>query len=191
MLSQVTFPKILVGIHGKQKAGKTTLSEALLEQHPDWLRDSFARPLKDGCSIMGVETGDHSPNKNRKVLQDIGVYFRGIDPNWWVNLFIRNALNTYKCGVDVVVCDDLRFRNELSALQDFRESEEFEVLVYLVHIEVSEKTQAERGAAMDRLNHVSEIELDNIDPEVWDLWIPEESTVAQRVQWVEQLIGLS
>lgn len=137
---------------------------------------------------MGVDTDDHSPNKDRQTLQEIGLYFRKKDPNWWVNLCTRNITNDLHPDsvVEVAVCDDLRFKNEYQALADL--TQPGAVMVYLVHIEVSEHTQALRGAAMDRLDHPSETDLDEYGPEYWDLWIPEESSVEQRVQWIEQLV---
>lgn len=148
--------------------------------------------MKEGLAIMGVDTDDHSPHKDRQTLQEIGLYFRDKDPNWWVNLCVRNVNKEFTDfehnlgGAEVVIVDDLRFKNEYKALSDIAIPDE--VLVYLVHIEVSEKTQAERGAAMDRLDHASETDLDEYGPRLWDLWIPEESSVEQRCIWIEQMI---
>lgn len=139
--------------------------------------------------MMGVEVGDHDPQKARKILQEIGFYFRGIDQLWWIKLLVQNVLRDFGEGTEVVIIDDLRYRNEFEALRDLDSAEG--IKVYLVHIEVEPRTQALRGAAMDRTEHPSETDLDNIHEGSWDLWIPEESTVEQRTQWIESLIGHS
>lgn len=105
-----------------------------------------------------------------------------------MNLLIRNVLLDFNSGVEVVVVDDLRFKNEYDSLDslDFEEN----VVVYLVKIEVDPHTQAIRGAAMDRSDHPSETDLDGLPDEAWSLIIPEDSTVEQRVQWIEQMVGI-
>jgi hypothetical protein len=94
------------------------------------------------------------------------------------------VLTDFESGTDVILVDDLRFINEKQGLQDLQTHG---IVVYLVHLDVEERTQALRGAAMDRMDHPSETELDHVS--AWDLWIPEDSTVAQRAQWIEHLIA--
>jgi hypothetical protein len=56
----------------------------------------------------------------------------------------------------------------------------------LVRLDISEAMQYNRGAEKGTYYHTSETGLDHIERDSWDVWLPEESSVAQRVSAVLQ-----
>lgn len=188
--------KVVIFLHGKQKAGKSTLADAFQTKNFDWKRMAFAGPLKDGCRAMGVDVDDFSPTKDRKTLQDIGVYFRenkGAD--WWVDLlvkrvdefFTKEGQHFYEGLVNAqsgIIVDDLRFRNEFAVRDRLRE---LDYEAYNIKIEVSPELQQARGATMERAGHISETDLDLFPDSKWDMIIPENTEVETRVRMLEEL----
>jgi hypothetical protein len=103
-----------IAIAGKMGSGKTTLTQEIMRQLEaegiPAAHVSLAGPVKEVAHrYFGMEQG----TKDRALLQAIGQGFRAIRPEVWIDLLQR------QCGdsTTVYICDDVRFRNEVKALQ--------------------------------------------------------------------------
>lgn len=124
-------PLPIIAITGKARSGKGTMADVLIEEH-DFIKMSFADPLKEGCAKMfGCEIeemyeGDREKPMYefdfsiRQLLQHIGTEgVRALDVDAWVKLFHRRM---YYAALDDnikgVVVDDCRFQNEVDYIHD-------------------------------------------------------------------------
>jgi adenylate kinase family enzyme len=103
-----------IAISGKMGSGKTTLTQEIMRQLDEAgipaAHVSLAGPVKEVAHrYFGMEQG----TKDRALLQAIGQGFRAIHPEVWIQLLQQ------RCGDSqtVYICDDVRFRNEVKALQ--------------------------------------------------------------------------
>jgi len=103
--------------------------------------------------------GLNDPLTAREVMQVVGTeIFRAGMPNFWVDCLLKRTLpRKQKAGVDVVFVDDVRFINELEAIQAARGK------VIRLYREV------ERAAG---LPHPSELEMRSIADSQFDYVIP-------------------
>lgn len=124
-------PMRLIGIAGPARAGKDTLCSYMLDNLYDiWLRSSFADPLKEMLSVIGVDCSDDAKAviddsygvTPRHMMQTLGTEWGRnlIDGDIWVKAFAR--LNAGKC----VIVPDVRFKNEAALVR------EHGVLIHLV-----------------------------------------------------------
>lgn len=121
---------MIVGIAGYRGSGKSTAARYLVEAH-GFVRIPFAKPLKDmlraiglgdaelegdrkeePCSLLGGRTPRHA-------MQTLGTEWGRelIDEGLWIRLWSRQAMLAVEAGRHVV-CDDLRFPNEATAVCD-------------------------------------------------------------------------
>jgi hypothetical protein len=130
----------VIGFSGLAGSGKTTASEALLneavEQRLSAVKLSFAAPLRMICTIAypWVPREYFYGNKEqketqipgmpegitgRRILQLIGTdAFRNIYVETWTRLVEYQIEDARKCGnTDLIVIDDVRFPNELEMLK--------------------------------------------------------------------------
>lgn len=146
---------------GKKGSGKSTLARHLAGFGYEVI--SFAMPIKDICvetlrmSHRVVYNGTPEEKETtflgkrsyRQIMQDVGTFFREIDPDIWV----RNAEQRIKImlgwGRNVVI-DDLRFPNEA------------EMLVRLG----AKIVRVVRDSADGNDTHVSETALDTYRPDI-------------------------
>jgi dephospho-CoA kinase len=161
---------VVIGISGKQGAGKTTLANALNETLKGRYSTAhiikFAQPLYDMASsfydILGVEM----KHKDGVLMQIVGNHARTkLGEDVFVNAWMKNAREKLKLhlnGNDVqyVICDDMRFENEADGIKQFAESINGSCL--LVRIEEPEEKRKARipDTWRDNVNHPSEIGLD-------------------------------
>ena len=170
-----------IALGGKMTSGKTTLTEALMDTLPGpTYHLSFAAPIREALNIIGVTKQTH-PEMYREGAQYIGTDFvRKYDPNWWVNL-MEWKIDTLTEDDPYLIIDDMRFQNEFDLLK-----RKGFVMVKLV---IDEHEQMLRGANMDRLDHPSETGLDGIPDDQWDIIMPQDTSVEQRVRWLQSLVG--
>lgn len=155
--------KPLIAIAGKAGAGKTTLAKALAEHYGIPL-DSFARPLKEGCRILGAKVD--GPDKDRDILQQVGLLFREKNPYHWIDLLERRHPDMRETGL---VIDDMRFLNERAWA--------FENDFFSVYL-LGSFAPLDGAAA----HHPSEVSFDERFVEMeFDLVIPHDTTVEERV----------
>lgn len=170
-----------IALAGKMKSGKSTLAQALEELDLCTSILSFSQPIRDGLKVMGITKAPH-PELYRKGAQYLGTdLVRAEYPDWWIDLARKKILHDpwYSDDHVTIVVDDCRFENEFEALKDLG--------FLMVWLDVSEATQLSRGAEPDRLTHASETGLDHISKEEWDLWLPESSSVQERLETIRSV----
>jgi len=164
-----------LAIVGGFAAGKTTLSEGLVQQ--GYTRVSFARYLKEIAAriynegvqldktgeyeVVSLEGVSHTLS-GREVLQQLGQAVKALDRDFWIrSLFIDLDNGNY--GDGPFVTDDCRFPYEAEALK----SQGFMVLKLDVDLDVRIQRYSQtygRRPTPEELVHPSEIELVDITP---------------------------
>ena len=120
----------IIGLSGKMKSGKTTVAEYLeRELDCDVLVYGFADSVRvlmyeffgevgrtmDDYKSQSVKEEKHVSGKtNRQMLQEIGRKMREIWPDVWIHNW-REWVKGYEC---TVIVPDVRFPNEVKAIQD-------------------------------------------------------------------------
>ena len=117
---------ILLGLHGRKRAGKSTVASYLCEQY-GFGEVSFAAPLYRGLATMiGVDIQDlqredlkEQPlewlgKSPRQMLQTLGTdWGRGmVNEDIWLRIALRAIQRKRGCGMAGVVVSDVRFDNE-------------------------------------------------------------------------------
>lgn len=119
----------VIGFSGQLKSGKTTAAQLL--EKKGFARVRFAGPLKQmikalGCTDEQVDGSlkevpcellcGHTP---RYAMQTIGTEWGRdlIGPDIWINAWRHKVETYFKDGIDVV-CDDVRFPNEVTAIRE-------------------------------------------------------------------------
>lgn len=154
-----------IAISGKMGSGKTTLADEIMKQvhesHPDVAtKVSLAAPVKEVAYKYFLMPEDV---KDRQLLQKIGQNFRHIKEDVWVDLMLNNVgALTDTTPVDVVICDDMRFTNELNCLKKDG--------WFIIRLTVDEEEQKRRlesaygdswTSHWENRNEVSETDLDD------------------------------
>ena len=128
---QEKIPLPIVGFTGFQESGKTTAAKWVAHQF-GWRRMPMAGPLKTMLCALGLDNrdinGDRKTAPNdllcgktpRHAMQTLGTEWgrNCIGPDIWVNAWKLKLRNWY--GLDMVkgvVCDDIRFPNEVEAVK--------------------------------------------------------------------------
>ena len=144
-----------IGLIGKMCSGKTHVGN-ILSRKCALKKLAFADKVKEIAKDLF-----NMKHKDRALLQKIGKSMRNIDPNVWINYLLYNLNND---SFDRFIIDDIRYPNELLALQ-----ERGFIIIKLI---VDKDTQRERliktypntfQEHLDRLNHESEINIDNME----------------------------
>ena len=157
---------------GKMRSGKDVsadyLESRLISMGYTVTRLAFAETLKRIAEFAQKEAGVPVV-KDRELLQFIGVHFRGVNPEVWVDVVRRKIEEAiYDWYTDVVLITDLRFPNEFEMLRE----EGFT----LVRTHASEPIRVMRGAEVNTLTHISETALDGYTPNDWNHFIVNEGT---------------
>ena len=162
-----------IAIVGGFGAGKTTLSDALVEA--GYTRVSFAALLKEmaarayggpiekglGYYVTDLSTGKDREITGRRVLQELGQAVKAMDRDFWVNALL-NDIADGKYGSGPFVTDDCRFPYEAKALH----AEGFIVVKLEVPLAVRiERYNDSYGVypTEAETHHESEIELEDIE----------------------------
>ena len=148
-----------IAICGKMASGKTTVAQSL----EGFRVLSLAGEVKRvGRELFGMK------DKNRPLLQQIGMKMREIRESVWLDALIRES-EKHK----LVVCDDVRFINEAKTLK-----ENGWTLIKLVITDDLQKQRLQNTYPDDWEVHwnnrkdASETEVDKIPLEIFDLVIP-------------------
>jgi dephospho-CoA kinase len=152
-----------IAICGKMASGKTTVADHLSLEGFQCV--SLAGEVKRvGRELFGMKIGE----KNRPLLQQIGMKMREIRESVWLDCLIREAEEH-----ELVVCDDVRFVNEAHTLKEHGWT-----LVKLVISDDLQKQRLQNTYPHDWETHwnnrtdASETEVDTIPLELFDLVIP-------------------
>lgn len=119
-----------VAVVGGFAAGKTTLSDGLVQQ--GWTRVSFAKYLKDIAAYvygngLNISKDEHFTLRNmdgttrmasgRTILQELGQTVKAMDRDFWIRVLQSDIYNGLY-GTGPYVIDDCRFPYEADALKD-------------------------------------------------------------------------
>jgi len=175
-----------IAVSGKMAAGKTTLTN-IIQQHHEMQQpkreDFFDRPYTSSQQIsLAAPVKQVAKDyflmpqnyKDRPLLQKIGQQFRDIRESVWIDLLVSHAnkiSNDFKQQKinGCLVCDDVRFPNELDALRADG--------WFLIRLEVDDEIRKKRiehtypddaHIHWANRNEISETALNNYDGK-WDL----------------------
>ena len=115
-----------IALSGRMGSGKTTASNYIAAISPEAFQISFASKLKEV-----VQDLFDPPEKDRKLLIEVGEKMRQIDPQVWARYTLRQAAKH-----DLVVIDDLRLPVEYDLLKKAGYT--------TIRLEISPKLQKER-----------------------------------------------
>ena len=99
-----------IAIHGPMCSGKTTIATMITRLDSRYQRFSFSQKIKD----IAVELF-HMKHKDRNLLISIGSFMRELNPDVWINYVLQQTKQKDYC-----VIDDLRYQNELDALDTWK-----------------------------------------------------------------------
>ena len=162
-----------IAICGKMASGKSTVAKSLEGFQVVSMAGEVQRV---GRELFGMKIGE----KNRPLLQQIGMKMREIRQSVWLDALIREADTC-----ELAVCDDVRFINEAKTLK-----ENGWILIKLDIDEDLQKIRLKNTYGDDWKTHwdnrsdPSETEVDKIPLEWFDLIIP-----ASNSGSVSNLIG--
>ena len=155
-----------VALCGKMASGKTTIAKRLsliVGKKGGFQIVSMASKVKRvGREVFGME------EKDRPLLQQIGMKMREIRESVWLDALIRESEK-----YDLVVCDDVRFINEAKTLKEHG--------WILIKLDIDDDLQKKRlqntypddwKIHWDNRDDASEAEVDKIPLEWFDLIIP-------------------
>jgi len=113
-------PKLptIIGVVGLATHGKSTVAQRLRGLLPQSriLTLPFAKGVKDEAQRLGWN--GLKDTKGRIILQQLGTEVcRNIDPDYWTKRWMQNAYSDMR-DLDLIVCDDLRFDNELKCIKE-------------------------------------------------------------------------
>lgn len=166
-----------IGICGKMCSGKSTLAKKIIFKYKklcggEFVIDSFAGKLYNIAHELF-----NMKEKDRYLLQQIGTKMREIDNDVWVNYIIKKHQET-----ENIIIDDVRYSNELMAL--------IENKYFLIKLKISSELQEKRikdlykNASDQHLinrDHLSEINLDNMNESKFDLVVHVDSNDIDNV----------
>ena len=151
---------MIIGIAGKQRAGKDSLAARLIEVYGG-TSVPFAKALKEMAAQLWGEREKGA--LTRHLLQGFGQGIRELDPDCWLRAWFREVLRVGGPEVltsreDHVYVPDVRYPNERSLIHT--------LTGFVIRLDVTEPDQRKRGAQMGAAaqTHESETALDG------DLW---------------------
>ena len=158
-----------IAISGKMCSGKSTLADMLINffqesYNINCIKYSFANGIYEIAKNVF-----YMKNKDRHLLQQIGEKMREIDKDIWIKKTINDI---YKNNDNHVIIDDLRFINELEYVKKHN--------FFTIRLNISKYEQDSRIMSTypdtyikhtNNLNNISEIDLDNIPHNNFDIII--------------------
>lgn len=172
-----------IAIAGRMASGKTTLAQELVKDFQRNGQDasivSLAGKVKEiATDLFGMT------EKNRPLLQQIGMKMREIEPDVWLDYVIHLADKEQAKG-NIVIVDDVRFVNEAEKLNEKGWK--------VIKITVNEETQMERlkktysdwEIHWENRDNPSEKEVDMIDLSIITCHIGAEDTLNFETEWLK------
>jgi hypothetical protein len=159
----------IIGLCGPEGSGKTTVADWLVERF-GYAKESFAKPLKQMIEVFGVPEkyiyGSQEDKEQpldilcgrsaRYAMRTLGTEWGRdiISPQIWVHHWKRRAYGR------LVVCDDVRFHNEVDAIHEMNG--------IVIRIEGRGVEKGEHSS-----DHSSELDVDAVvvnDRSLWELF---------------------
>lgn len=170
--------QVIVGISGKQYAGKDSVAAILLGQSPllfpSYRRIGLADALKEevaaefGLPVYELENRKPKDAAIRTRLVELGTKRREDDSDYWVKRVLEAA-----SGRSIVV-PDVRYHNEVRAFHAAADC------FFLVRVEASREARARRGLLSNETDP-SETEMDSWT--AFDFVMPNNDTFADLAHW--------
>jgi adenylate kinase family enzyme len=102
--------KLKIAICGRMASGKTTLANEIVKNYGEGEVLSLATEVKNVARrVFGMV------EKDRPLLQQIGMKMRDIEQDVWLNFLLRQADDS---DAPIVVVDDVRFVNEVDKMRN-------------------------------------------------------------------------
>lgn len=198
--------KYIIGIHGKQGAGKSSLASNLKEAiERIWgyqvLRLSYAGPVYDIHDLIQEyleQYGVERVPKKGPLLQSVGDIGRNLySPNFWVDLLEKSVAKVHIQSHDnpvVVIVDDVRYPNEAGLLKTLAKA--MDAGTALIRLHAPEEVRKGRCSNWrENTTHSSEVALDYAE-NIWDLDLDTAgcdpaSTLTHALEYVEHALALS
>jgi phosphomevalonate kinase len=147
---------ITILISAKQGAGKTTLADALAANLTKCGRTRFAKPLYEmHDAVLNILNRyiDGQRLLDKRLLQLIGTEWgrNTVAEDIWIQCFIKEQQRMSAAGMNFLVADDCRFKNELESVEAIK-----------IRLECDRDTRKARCSQWrDTENHQSETDLDD------------------------------
>ncbi len=143
---------LISGKAGHGKSATADILKSLLESQGKkievaYFSNQIKKLAKEDHGWDGVKD-----EKGRKLLQDIGMEKRKLDPDYWINLIVE-YLRELEGKIDIILIPDVRFKREISSIKAIFPSSVF-------CLEVIRKDFRNNLTHKQR-NHPSEIDLDD------------------------------
>jgi phosphomevalonate kinase len=167
----------IIGISGKQFAGKDTLTDMLLENLPGWRRLPIAQAIKlEYAQQLGVSVAQIEANKSdyRPGLIAHGNYSRQTHPDYWLDKVFELFQAEAPSGV---IVSDVRLQREVAYLK--------EQGALLIRVEASREARRHRGLLISE-NDATECELDDYNG--WDIQVPNHGSVEELHRYVNETL---
>jgi len=169
-----------IAFSGKMCSGKTTLATYLVGAYK-YKKVSFANGVyKVAREVFGMK------EKDRELLQKVGMKLREIDYNVWVNYLLREVrLWAELPQYDNFTLDDCRFENEANKLSESG--------WIVIRLECPGKERLDRinhlypNTSEEALNHISETALDNY--ENFDFWLDAGKPLNEVISNLDIIVG--
>lgn len=151
-----------IGLTGGMCSGKSYVAGALVNNH-GFQKFAFADKLKEIAFDL-FDVRGKSP-REREILQALGRKMREIDSEVWIKYLIKNIDTKYPSRRSDIVVDDVRYVNEIKALQ----REDFKI----IRINTPNNIRLERVASLypdtteAALTDASEIEHLLVEPDAY------------------------
>lgn len=154
-----------IAISGKMCAGKSFITNALMKYFNNNIKKNFNKISFADDVYYIARNMFGMTEKNRVLLTSIATKMREIDNDVWAKSTILRVNK-----LENVIIDDLRFLNELQLLKKNK--------FFLIRINISKELQLQRlkktypntyQQHLEKINHQSEIALDNIPIKNFDL----------------------
>ena len=140
---------MIIGIAGRMGSGKDTVAEFLSDEYNAYIHH-FSDKLKEiAFELFDVKKKDV---RGRRILQQLGMKMREIDPNVWINYLLNDIK---EAGWSHVIAD-VRFRNEAKAI--------LEAGGYVICLDVLDNIRLTRVNARDGPLTTKQWKKMNMDP---------------------------
>jgi phosphomevalonate kinase len=142
----------IIGISGKQYAGKDVLTRLIIAKYPEFKQIPLAQAIKQqyanqhGLTLEEIEAykAEHRPG-----LIDLGDWGRAQDPDYWLKQVLEQP------GKKII--SDVRLRREYDLLRQHG--------AFLIRLEASREIRSQRGVLVSE-NDLTECDLDTVTD--WD-----------------------